>query len=123
MIQRPPRSTCTDTLFPYTTLFRSKKVHLMDDPKTHKHPAILHTKPIPRAGGLAIFIGIAVAALIFLPLEHFIRSILVGGLVRSEEHTSELQTLMRNSYAVFCLQKNKQMSRCHYDNNRRTRPQ
>lgn len=65
---------------PLTILF-AKKVKLMDDPKTHKHPAILHSKPIPRAGGLAIYIGIVAAALIFLPLDHFLQAILVGGLV------------------------------------------
>ncbi len=59
----------------------AKKVHLMDDPKTHKHPAILHTKPIPRAGGLALFIGIAVTSLIFLPLDSFLRTVLIGSLL------------------------------------------
>lgn len=65
---------------PLTILF-ARKVNLMDDPKTHKHPAILHKKPIPRAGGLAIYLGIAVTSLIFLPMEPFLRTILIGGLV------------------------------------------
>src|SRR3546814_6006253 len=66
MIRRPPRSTRTDTLFPYTTLFRSKSTeehHCGQPPTVHKSPT------------------------------------------RSEEHTSELQSLMRISYAVFCLKK------------------
>lgn len=45
-----------------------KKLGLLDDPKKHKHPAILHTKPIPRGGGIPIFIGILVAGILFLPL-------------------------------------------------------
>src|SRR3546814_9088794 len=70
MIRRPPRSTRTDTLFPYTTLFRSRDSR---DPST--------APPDPATGP--------------------------GGRVwgRSEEHTSELQSLMRISYAVFCLKK------------------
>lgn len=63
------------------TIWFAKKIHLMDDPKTHKHPAILHKKPIPRAGGLAIFMGIIVTSLIFLPMDAFLRTILVGSLV------------------------------------------
>src|SRR3546814_16572473 len=77
MIRRPPRSTRTDTLFPYTTLFRSARA-----------PARLYR----RSGGAA---GRA--------SEHRLHH--VG---RSEEHTSELQSLMRISYAVFCLKKKKQ---------------
>ena len=57
----------------------AKKTNLMDDPKTHKHPAILHKKPIPRAGGLAIFIGIFIAALIFMPFDNFIKIYLALG--------------------------------------------
>jgi UDP-GlcNAc:undecaprenyl-phosphate GlcNAc-1-phosphate transferase len=53
----------------------------MDDPTTHKHPAIIHKKPIPRGGGLPIFIGIAVCILVFLPLTLPIIAILVSGLL------------------------------------------
>src|SRR3546814_3654945 len=79
MIRRPPRSTRTDTLFPYTTLFRSWDAHrnLMLDPTGG------------RSGGMRGGVSRRAA----------------GG--RSEEHTSELQSLMRISYAVFCLQKKK----------------
>jgi UDP-GlcNAc:undecaprenyl-phosphate GlcNAc-1-phosphate transferase len=44
-----------------------KKYNIMDDPQKHKHPAILHTKPIPRGGGIALFAGILVSAYVFLP--------------------------------------------------------
>src|SRR3546814_11833460 len=71
MIRRPPRSTRTDTLFPYTTLFRSARGSLTS----------CHGKPRPYEFG-----GQTNAS-------------------RSEEHTSELQSLMRISYAVFCLKK------------------
>src|SRR3546814_7768343 len=82
MIRRPPRSTRTDTLFPYTTLFRSR---------VSEKIAIA---PSPRRGeGLARACGLAL-----LPSPR-------RGEGRSEEHTSELQSLMRISYAVFCLKK------------------
>src|SRR3546814_3542116 len=105
MIRRPPRSTRTDTLFPYTTLFRSDGVRSHQRPgartRAGEHAAGIHRRtarereeadaradtprrtrhgrgyPAPRAIG------------------------------RSEEHTSELQSLMRISYAVFCLKKKK----------------
>jgi UDP-GlcNAc:undecaprenyl-phosphate GlcNAc-1-phosphate transferase len=59
----------------------ARKTNLMDDPQVHKHPAILHKKPIPRAGGLAIFIGIVVASLIFIPFDNFVKAIFIGGLI------------------------------------------
>src|SRR3546814_2171882 len=97
MIRRPPRSTRTDTLFPYTTLFRSYDIfhfykftffnfsffiissieqHVKNDEKC-ENPEKPEKWP---------------------------------KIIRSEEHTSELQSLMRNSYAVFCLKKNKQIT-------------
>src|SRR3546814_1310035 len=125
MIRRPPRSTRTDTLFPYTTLFRSL------------HP--LRTEPVPWTDGTRLAyvlypepgVGpqdirvvdqddiLHVPGLGFngtrslSPLRHALR--VTGGVslagqehtgqFRSEEHTSELQSLMRISYAVFCLKK------------------
>src|SRR3546814_1258019 len=96
MIRRPPRSTRTDTLFPYTTLFRSQdgqallyrqaaeqlalhRLHPSDSAQCEDH------RRAARAARLLLFQ--------FSPA------------FRSEEHTSELQSLMRISYAVFCLKK------------------
>src|SRR3546814_19611812 len=84
MIRRPPRSTRTDTLFPYTTLFRSAQVHESSVPHNDQ----------PR-------VRLAVAESIL----HDILGRDLISLLRSEEHTSELQSLMRISYAVFCLKK------------------
>src|SRR3546814_2145661 len=100
MIRRPPRSTRTDTLFPYTTLFRSTPV----GPDALAQAVIDAGLP---AGVINIVHGDRVAgeALVAHPdvdLISFTGSTAVG---RSEEHTSELQSLMRNSYAVFCLKK------------------
>src|SRR3546814_4938753 len=93
MIRRPPRSTRTDTLFPYTTLFRSAA------------PALIYEE--------ANLIKRAIRDLYSRDMEE----VLVDGeegykaakdfMKRSEEHTSELQSLMRISYAVFCLKKKK----------------
>lgn len=55
------------------------KFGILDDPKKHKHPAILHTKPIPRAGGLPIFIGIVTASLFFLPFNNMTITLLLAG--------------------------------------------
>src|SRR3546814_7534695 len=77
MIRRPPRSTRTDTLFPYTTLFRSRLRRARRRAALPRpSPALLPRRPAK--------------------VEE-----------RSEEHTSELQSLMRHSYAVFCLKKKK----------------
>src|SRR3546814_7800608 len=90
MKRRPPRSTRTDTLFPYTTLFRSRKIGVLIFvvPKI----AILHTL-IERIRHMAV------------RGEHYPASQSLVASLRSEEHTSELQSLMRISYAVFCLKK------------------
>src|SRR3546814_6386528 len=86
MIRRPPRSTRTDTLFPYTTLFRSIRLDAINfcfhDRQLRDNPP----KPSEQRVG------------------------------RSEEHTSELQSLMRISYAVFCLKKKKSnnINRCDH---------
>src|SRR3546814_1602623 len=87
MIRRPPRSTRTDTLFPYTTLFRSHVAGL-GLRCGHYRPA-LGLEPAGGAGH-----GVVVPVDQARVLQH-----------RSEEHTSELQSLMRISYAVFCLKK------------------
>src|SRR3546814_4153782 len=85
MIRRPPRSTRTDTLFPYTTLFRSL-VNLYKSLGGGWNPDALASEP--QAGSDAA----------------------LTTTLRSEEHTSELQSLMRISYAVFCLKKKKQLN-------------
>src|SRR3546814_5018731 len=106
MIRRPPRSTRTDTLFPYTTLFRSGQDRVLNGSVGTRIAAgegvgaAPHHRPVPgRKRDLSV--------------EQFDvrRSRLpqIGGCRRhrSEEHTSELQSLMRISYAVFCLKKKK----------------
>src|SRR3546814_2321550 len=91
MIRRPPRSTRTDTLFPYTTLFRSAQADVAKREWDAEHPL----------SGLKK----AVSGITGKPSEpaHAIERGSDG--LRSEEHTSELQSLMRISYAVFCLKK------------------
>src|SRR3546814_2056876 len=89
MIRRPPRSTRTDTLFPYTTLFRS--VDMRDDRAAR---GVARTGQTER--NTRIDDGDDAAAQRGEPADTR---------VRSEEHTSELQSLMRISYAVFCLKK------------------
>src|SRR3546814_9034430 len=104
MIRRPPRSTRTDTLFPYTTLFRSD-VFGMTMPIV-KHSFLPRSvDELPRMLAEAFRIARSDRpgpVLIDLPKD--VQNADVRHL-RSEEHTSELQSLMRISYAVFCLQK------------------
>src|SRR3546814_4222961 len=92
MIRRPPRSTRTDTLFPYTTLFRSDRRR-----GRRRHPA----RPQHHRPGEDPDERVA-------PERQDDQE--EQGLARSEEHTSELQSLMRISYAVFCLKKKKNKS-------------
>src|SRR3546814_1545941 len=106
MIRRPPRSTRTDTLFPYTTLFKAsgtgtaliKAIDVIRDANTRKSRDLPDGVPLP------------------FPNRQWKRLITESGridrrryeiAIRSEEHTSELQSLMRISYAVFCLKKKK----------------
>ncbi|MBI2075019.1 MAG: undecaprenyl/decaprenyl-phosphate alpha-N-acetylglucosaminyl 1-phosphate transferase [Candidatus Levybacteria bacterium] len=58
-----------------------KKFGLFDDPKTHKHPAIIHTKPIPRGGGIPLFLGIVIASFLFLPLNNITIAIFLASLL------------------------------------------
>src|SRR3546814_8991139 len=96
MIRRPPRSTRTDTLFPYTTLFRS-------------HSGLWQLKPLDqRTIGNQMTLPPRRSQLIQQGLPMRSTDANRGRRVsRSEEHTSELQSLMRISYAVFCLKKQK----------------
>src|SRR3546814_9708200 len=101
MLRRPPRSTRTDTLFPYTTLFRSGPPGHPRDPGAHGPAGGQGSGLAPAApAGLGFRIVIATPA---SDGGASGRNFLVLG--RSEEHTSELQSLMRISYAVFCLKK------------------
>src|SRR3546814_4083462 len=119
MIRRPPRSTRTDTLFPYTTLFRSAKICASSSTEA----------------GISAPVG---QACTHSPQATQVEPP-IGSSKRSEEHTSELQSLMRISYAVFCLKKknihktiktdysiqrtntNNEQESCYKDNNKRTR--
>src|SRR3546814_4399715 len=98
MIRRPPRSTRTDTLLPYTTLFRSVK----PDDMVSQGDGFLETRGISRErdakAGADEVVGEARGE----------------ARMRSEEHTSELQSLMRISYAVFCLKKKNDTERLHH---------
>src|SRR3546814_2336101 len=102
MRRRPPRSTRTDTLFPYTTLFRSTEAVTLrwaieQYRERHQDPMLLRASEIFRR----LTIGRYAALRIDSDGPN-------SRLLRSEEHTSELQSLMRISYAVFCLNKKKQ---------------
>src|SRR3546814_6833215 len=117
MIRRPPRSTRTDTLFPYTTLFRSfvnnrlipnaiePRAAIGDYDRATGEYTLYTTSQNPHV--IRLLMG---AFVLHIP-EHKLRVVApdVGGgfgsKIRSEEHTSELQSLMRISYAVFCLKK------------------
>src|SRR3546814_9794236 len=106
MIRRPPRSTRTDTLFPYTTLFRSIFV-FRRIPKVLQmamKPSLSSRVQSKATGVLPDHEQIATLA---KALAHPARVKIVETLLRSEEHTSELQSLMRISYAVFCLKQKK----------------
>src|SRR3546814_4391961 len=143
MIRRPPRSTRTDTLFPYTTLFRSNRIDpviggigavgdkeqrqggpAQTDALGGDGPMLQHQESEQKCGeghGMVIPIvheGVG-------DVEDWQEKDARGGqeqdgIDRSEEHTSELQSLMRISYAVFCLKK-KKLQKTHRDSNKRYR--
>src|SRR3546814_2498544 len=107
MIRRPPRSTRTDTRFPYTTLFRSSEVPRQNRPEYRSNtPRRLQI----RVGAYRGFGGLKGSDMLNRILSWFRpapKPELTWENFRSEEHTSELQSLMRISYAVFCLKKKK----------------
>src|SRR3546814_3123788 len=114
MIRRPPRSTRTDTLFPYTTLFRSVRCRSACKafPCDHRPSPFrtVRTDLPPRDGPVSIgqwhqVSWLALSRPPVLSAHHKSRTPELRSLGRSEEHTSELQSLMRISYAVFCLKK------------------
>src|SRR3546814_1559600 len=112
MRRRPPRSTRTDTLFPYTTLFRSRaatrprrSIRATDQSdRSRRYPAM--TNPTTKTVAYRWHLRKVMS-------DHGLHNttdlvpLLADRSVRSEEHTSELQSLMRISYAVFCLKKKK----------------
>src|SRR3546814_7698603 len=113
MLRRPPRSTRTDTLFPYTTLFRSSRplrslmnaIHCPSGDQTGRtsharEPTSLVAFP-PATG--TVYRSPNRSKTNVLTSGEISRIISVASVVRSEEHTSELQSLLRISYAVFCL--------------------
>src|SRR3546814_4678358 len=105
MIRRPPRSTRTDTLFPYTTLFRSAGAAARVGAALPADPCLgLAEHTGGRAGDAQGPDGVRAQA---PALPRGSMKALPHVEVRSEEHTSELQSLMRISYAVFCLKKKK----------------
>src|SRR3546814_2049391 len=119
MIRRPPRSTRTDTLFPYTTLFRSlagdragQGVHLGVGQAGGVLAALRMVRQAGAGGNQAPDDHVLLqAAQAVAGAAHGSLGQHAGGLLergRSEEHTSKLQSLMRISYAVFCLKKKKQ---------------
>src|SRR3546814_4297217 len=103
MIRRPPRSTRTDTLFPYTTLFRSDRAAgLRADDERAEASGGRDQPTQPVAGDLAALHDLLRVAVTTVRTENIASQI---SACRSEEHTSELQSLMRTSSAVFCLKK------------------
>src|SRR3546814_10503513 len=98
MIRRPPRSTRTDTLLPYTPLFRSRRLGQLGDGARHLHA---RRAAADEHEGHQAFTQSRIRSG-FRPLEGQ-QDLAADG--RSEEHTSEIQSLMRISYAVFCWKK------------------
>src|SRR3546814_3796950 len=104
MIRRPPRSTRTDTLFPYTSLFRSRRRLLPAAAQVVGHAQFPPRAPQQRRLDEVVAEDLA-------PERRLARQMRQVAIVderpdaRSEEHTSELQSLMRTSYALFCLKK------------------
>src|SRR3546814_2301009 len=101
MIRRPPRSTRTDTLFPYTTLFRSRWFRSTLRSRRNQQNRTLISRNTTNHGQKVRQVKVVTQG-IFID--------------RSEEHTSELQSLMRISYAVFCLKKKKKKQTNNYNN-------
>src|SRR3546814_7511957 len=119
MLRRPPRSTRTDTLFPYTTLFRSPRALAAADVEHGAQRALevvfggghgqrhLARQPLPAADAATAVPALEVVRVVLLGHRAMMTCArrLLQERERSEEHTSELQSLMRISYAVFCLKK------------------
>src|SRR3546814_9117956 len=125
MIRRPPRSTRTDTLFPYTTLFRSSKAFVLNFTRSlqleYEKTDIRIQAVLPGPIRTEFFTAQGLDDSVFpasayIGPDALVEAALAGlargeKVTRSEEHTSELQSLMRTSYAVFCLQKKQHKQR------------
>src|SRR3546814_1230287 len=112
MIRQPPRTTRTEPLFPYTTLFRSsdRQHHIFERGELRQQEMELEHKaetlqPQPGAG-----VAVKVADILAVDQHGPAGGAVQKAEQRSEEHTSELQSLMRISYAVFCLKKKTQQT-------------
>src|SRR3546814_3330569 len=111
MIRRPPRATRTDTLFPYTTLFRSPEgefpmqchgIESESGNQRDQRARLIGDREVGPVEGIAVVERNRTVRIFF------------ANMIRSEEHTSELQSLMRISYAVFCLKKKiPRLTPCH----------
>src|SRR3546814_5748725 len=116
MIRRPPRSTRTDTLFPYTTLFRSPANSVLLTSFCGSCSAgNENTGAFLPISGEGMSLGLRPSASSRLRIQ------MPDSSSRSEEHTSELQSLMRNSYAVFCLKKKKHKQRRNQNKDKQTK--
>src|SRR3546814_7929220 len=106
MIRRPPRATRTDTLFPFTSRFRSGW-----NPAHEGRRFAARRRASHRAIGRVVLLFVAVSSRVQCGcIRAALRAAFGAAVQRSEEHTSELQSLMRISYAVFCLKKKKKQS-------------
>src|SRR3546814_2749457 len=120
MNRRPPEPQCTATLFPYTTLFRSDTHVAMFAGET---PCDARGQPLQRiinasrreelGGGLVVTHTFSSKPPVGAYADYYEKMTTYVALLRSEEHTSELQSLMRTSYAVFCLEKKKDIQTQH----------
>src|SRR3546814_5601470 len=119
MIRRPPRSTRTDTPFPYTTLFRSGEP--LDDIACTTSSSCACNCGMPWVKRLALPASASTAASLAITSSAFLargaqvcETVAIGPDTSSEEHTSDLQSLLRISYAVFWLNTNKKHNNPHY---------
>src|SRR3546814_5289613 len=107
MIRRPPRSTRTDTLFPYTTLFRSRERGIYQTSLRESLPQHHDMLSLGSTFRLNMSWRTRFVPMLLCIVSGSYPKLLILTADRSEEHTSELQSLMRISYAVFCLKKKK----------------
>src|SRR3546814_2569792 len=111
MLRQPPRSTRTDTLFPYTTRFRSHLASPFGLRGARGLTGAFSAFSVAGVLALAAFVAFAPSRLVFAAFRLVFAPapvcVVFSVVFRSEEHTSELQSLMRISYAVFCLKKKK----------------